>query len=351
MAFSTATQPDFSALPDTTWAPTEILPDNKTLFDQMRRVQVEWRLPINRDRMHKPTLSAIAAELSRETNACCLVNLRAQARELIHELEKLRGTSEGMYLLSTDLCPGHRLAVVEEIKRRQAEGLDCLVVATQCIEAGVDLDFDVMYRALAPLEGIIQAAGRCNRNGRLPHGGRVVVFEPEGERIYPIDPAYGMAAGVVSSLWAEFGDLDIGDPELIRTYYAKLFRKMPGKSELQEALNAKDYEKVKEAYRLISNGGVRLILPWAGGMEHYRAVLDEIDRTECATVPLLRAAAPITVTCFDVKAVREVATEVYLSHRGERIPTGTYLLNRGVADRYNEKWGLELREDSNTAIC
>lgn len=242
MVFSTATQPDFSALPDTTWAPTEILPDNKTLFDQMRRVQVEWRLPINRDRLHKPTLSAIAAELSHETNACCLVNLRAQARELIHELEKLRGT-EGLYLLSTDLCPGHRLAVVEEIGRRQAEGLDCLVVATQCIEAGVDLDFDVMYRALAPLEGIIQAAGRCNRNGRLPHGGRVVVFEPEGERIYPIDPAYGKAAGVVSSLWADRGDLDIGDPELIRTYYAKLFRGMSGKSELQEALNARDYEK------------------------------------------------------------------------------------------------------------
>lgn len=350
MVFSTATQPEFSALPGAEWAPTEILPDPVRLFREMRRVQVEWRLCINQDRLHKPSLSAIAAELSRETNACCLVNLRAQARELIHKLEELRGTSEGLYLLSTDLCPGHRLAVVEEIKRRQAEGLDCLVVATQCIEAGVDLDFDVMYRAVAPLEGIIQAAGRCNRNGRLPHGGRVVVFEPEGERIYP-DDAYGKAAGVVSHLWAERGDLDIGDPELIRTYYTKLFHEMKEEPTLRSALQAKHYEEVKKAYRLISGGGVRLILPWAGDMEHYRAVQSAVDQGSGVTEPLLRAAAPVTITCFNVKAVQKMTTEVYLSHRGERIPTGTFILNRGFEDRYHEKWGLELQEDSNTAIC
>lgn len=350
MVFSTATQPEFSALPGAKWAPTEILPDPARLFREMRRVQVEWRLCINRDRLHKPSLSAIAAELSRETNACCLVNLRAQARELIRELEELRGTSEGLYLLSTDLCPGHRLAVVEEIKRRQTEGLDCLVVATQCIEAGVDLDFDVMYRALAPLEGIIQAAGRCNRNGRLPHGGRVVVFEPEGERIYP-DDAYGKAAGVVSHLWAERGDLDIGDPELIRTYYTELFHEMKEEPTLQSALQIRHYEDVKRAYRLISDGGVRLILPWAGDMEHYRAVQSAVDKGSGVTEPLLRAAAPVTITCFNVKAVRDVATEVFLSHRGERVPTGTFILNRGYEDRYHEKWGLELQEDSNTAIC
>lgn len=350
MVFSTATQPEFSALPGAEWVPTEILPDPVRLFREMRRVQVEWRLCINQDRLHKPSLSAIAAELSRETNACCLVNLRAQARELIHKLEELRGTSEGLYLLSTDLCPGHRLAVVEEIKRRQAAGLDCLVVATQCIEAGVDLDFDVMYRAVAPLEGIIQAAGRCNRNGRLPHGGRVVVFEPEGKRIYP-DDAYGKAAGVVSHLWAEQGDLDISDPELIRTYYTKLFHEMEEEPTLRSALQTKHYEDVKKAYRLISDGGVRLILPWAGDMEHYRAVQSAADQGSGVTEPLLRAAAPITITCFNVKAVQEMTTEVFLSHRGERIPTGTFILNRGFEDRYHEKWGLELQEDSGDPIC
>ena len=68
------------------------------------------------------------------------------------------------------------------------------MVATQCIEAGVDLDFDCVFRALAPLEAIIQEAGRCNRNGRLQDGGRVVVFVPDEEgELYP-DAWYGKAA-------------------------------------------------------------------------------------------------------------------------------------------------------------
>lgn len=101
------------------------------------------------------------------------------ARTLFLALRQRLATDEGLFLLTTDLCPGHRLAAVEAIKARQRAGLPCRVVATQCIEAGVDLDFAVLYRALAPLEAIIQASGRCNRNGRLPQGGRVVVFEPQ----------------------------------------------------------------------------------------------------------------------------------------------------------------------------
>lgn len=58
-------------------------------------------------------------------------------------------------------------------------------MATQCIEAGVDLDFNVMYRALAPLEAIIQAAGRCNRNGSLSDGGKLIVFEVMEDGGYP----------------------------------------------------------------------------------------------------------------------------------------------------------------------
>ena len=143
------------------------------------------------------SLSDVAQEMMTHKNACCIVNLRRHAKALFQALSEQVEEKEGLFLLSTDLCPAHRLEVVEEIKRRQRAGLPCIVVATQCIEAGVDLDFDVMYRALAPLEAMIQAAGRCNRNGRLKDGGLVVIFEPQEEgRLYP-DDSYQRAASIV----------------------------------------------------------------------------------------------------------------------------------------------------------
>lgn len=67
---------------------------------------------------------------------------------------------DSVFYLTTDLCPSHRSRTINTIKKRLKDKLPCRVVATQCIEAGVDLDFAVMYRTLAPLEAIIQAAGR-----------------------------------------------------------------------------------------------------------------------------------------------------------------------------------------------
>ena len=148
VVFSTATQPSFDYRPGLSWRPREIAPNPDALFAATRRVTFAWRLK-------QPTsLDEIAGEMAQESQACAIVNLRAHAKALYQTLVEQTG-EENTFFLTTDLCPAHRLAVLTEIQGRMQAGLPCYLVSTQCIEAGVDLDFPVVFRALAPLEAII----------------------------------------------------------------------------------------------------------------------------------------------------------------------------------------------------
>ena len=338
IVFSTATQPNFHALPGAEWSPVEILPNGAALYEQMRRVQVEWRLFVNEARSNNPTFAEIAVEMAALPSVCTIVNLRRHARELFHSLQSLC-EQDGLFLLTTNLCPAHRLEVVDKIKARLRSGQPCRVVATQCIEAGVDLDFDVMYRALAPLEAIIQAAGRCNRNGRLPHGGRVVVFEPADAK-YP-GGTYERAANIVKELWAENNVLDINTPALIQEYYRRFFANTHGRLALDTALTNKDYAAVAKEYKLITQSGVQLIVPWSGKSELFTQIQAEV-RTSGLTAAILRQAAPITVNCFDRDWVEQHAEPLYFSARRGHAPiqTNTYILNAGQERFYNDLTGL-----------
>ncbi len=152
----------------------EIIDAPDALFEALKRVEVE--LPTD---WHTPTTWAdLAAQLSAEDCVLAIVNTRKAAREL------QRLMPEDTLHLSALMCGAHRKDVIAEIKQRlqaRREGSDLRplrVVSTQLVEAGVDIDFPVVYRALAGLDSIAQAAGRCNREGRLPGKGRVVVFVP-----------------------------------------------------------------------------------------------------------------------------------------------------------------------------
>ena len=297
----------------------------------MRRVHTQWRKEL--------PLADVAEEMSVQRNSCCIVNLRSHARTLFRTLRERCDAADGLFLLTTDLCPEHRLIVVKEIKRRQKAGLPCLVVATQCIEAGVDLDFDVMYRALAPLESVIQAAGRCNRNGKLPRGGTVIVFEPREEgRIYPGD-SYGRAAGIVKNLWSGCKEPELSDLQMVGQYYRQFFSDSPPKQKLQQALSRKDYTEAAKEYRLIKEGGLRLIVPWAGQRALFDNIRDAADHG-CINAAHLNTAAPITISCFDGEAVKACATPLRIQHGKTAAETGTYILNVGFEYRYDPVMGF-----------
>lgn len=149
----------------------EIVDDPDGLYRQLKRVEVQLPGDLN----IPGNWETLADDIIRHDSVLTIVNTRKHA----HELHSLM--PEDTLHLSALMCGSHRSQVIRDIKRRLKAGIATRVVSTQLVEAGVDVDFPVVYRALAGLDSIAQAAGRCNREGRLSeHGslGKVVVFVP-----------------------------------------------------------------------------------------------------------------------------------------------------------------------------
>jgi CRISPR-associated endonuclease/helicase Cas3 len=145
----------------------EIMDDPDALYAKLERVNVrlpaDWQTPISWD--------ALAHEIKQHDSVLTIVNRRKDARELWERMP------DGALHLSALMCGEHRSQIIRQIKARLKNGVPTCVISTQLVEAGVDVDFPVVYRALAGLDSIAQAAGRCNREGRLEKG-EVVVFIP-----------------------------------------------------------------------------------------------------------------------------------------------------------------------------
>lgn len=170
----TATQPAFhpqptvrfDGLPNT----VEIIPDPDELHKKLKRTEIK----IPRTLLEPWEWQEIAEELQQHDTILCIVNSRKDCRTLWEMMP------EGTCHLSALMCGAHRSLLIAAIKTRLKDGKPIRVISTQLVEAGVDLDFPVVYRAIAGLDSIAQAAGRCNREGRLSMG-RVIVFSPPGE--------------------------------------------------------------------------------------------------------------------------------------------------------------------------
>lgn len=197
VVLATATQPAFELIPGLDgFRPTEIVRRVEEHFEALRRVSYRWNHGEER------SWSEIAREMitSPRGAALAIVNTRSHAR-LLWEALRDTGAPEPM-LLSTRLCSQHRRNVEESVRQRLKHHKPCLLVSTQVVEAGVDLDFPAVWREFAPLPSVVQAAGRCNREGRLEGLGTLTVFRAAGASgagVAVYGPAIGVTERIASS--------------------------------------------------------------------------------------------------------------------------------------------------------
>lgn len=187
----------------------EIIPENFRLHDKLRRV----RLDIDNE---GKTYDEVAGMLTRHKRVLCVVNTRNDAKELYKRLPQ-----EGVTLhLSKMMCPAHIRETIAKIKTalKDDENEIIRVVSTQLIEAGVDIDFPVVFRQEAGLDSVLQAAGRCNREGNL-NTGTTYVFSLANEHNLPkgdIQDGNNARKSIV-------GDHDWFDPSTMKLYFRQLY--------------------------------------------------------------------------------------------------------------------------------
>jgi len=244
----------------------EIVPDPENLARMLKRVDVVMPEPDS----PRVTWDDIALKLQNEPAVLAIVNTRRHARELFQAMQKDKNT----WHLSGQMCPHHRRQVIKDIhqrlKDRRAGKTDepLRIISTQLIEAGVDVDFPVVYRALAGLDSIAQSAGRCNREDKMQTRGQVVVFRP------PENAPIGLLrqGQQVTEELMKGGMRDVLSPKSFTQYFASFNHRgdrdehgicslltAPGQGEAPLALS---FRSAAEKFQLINDAGISVIVPY-----------------------------------------------------------------------------------------
>jgi CRISPR-associated helicase Cas3/CRISPR-associated endonuclease Cas3-HD len=267
--FMTATQPAFAsagkALPYG-WKPVEISSNPSSIAGTLRRTNII--LPKPNEELAWPEL---AAQLTAVPQCLCVVNTTKDARALF-ELVRANEPA-GSFHLSARLCPAHRQEKLAEIRRRldPKNAEPCRLVSTQLIEAGVDVDFPIAWRALGPLDSIIQTAGRCNREGRHRSPCPVTIFRPKDGGSLP--RGYEQVMKITQSFLARYEEAQsrIQDPSFYAQYFAELYG-LIGPSSIKAdpvfvASEEFNFPKAAKECQLIGSETRSVLVKWKQGAE------------------------------------------------------------------------------------
>lgn len=261
--FMTATQPAFDRVAPKIlpagyrWEPCEISSDPEAMAHTMRRTRIVLPRP-----EETVTWAELAWQLSLHGQALCVVNTVKDARALFRLLPP-----EDRFHLSARMCPAHRLQTLTRIREHLTAGKPVRLVSTPLIEAGVDVDFPVAYRAYGPFDSIIQTAGRCNREGKNPEQCLVTVFRPSEGSLMP--KGTEKAGKVTESFLVGKEPETLHQPETYSRYFEQLYSfsgpETAEADKVVELTQKLDFPAVAQEFRLIPEGTRRVIVKWGGG--------------------------------------------------------------------------------------
>lgn len=328
LVVSTATQPALcrrESLPFGLDGVREIIRHPNDLAQAMIRTDTRWP----QEESAITSYSELAGELALLPRVLAIVHLRKDARELARMLPE-----DGRFHLSALMCPAHRAETLAQVKERLATNLPCRLVATQLVEAGVDIDFPVVYRALAGLDSLAQAAGRCNREGKLDKG-LVAIFRAETK------PPRGTLRLALESTEAMLrrhgGRLNLSDPKSFDEYFRTLYGKCEtDRNGVQAERSRLNFASVAQKVHLIEDGfRVSVVMPWGDSAERVEAF------RSCPNRETQRALQP-----FLVQVSERDFTTLHSIGAVECIHDSVHVLTPPFEHVYDPVFGLVLQEEN-----
>jgi len=341
VVLSTATQPalkkrkSFMCGLDTV---REIIPCAMKLSQNLARVNIEWETG------RVMEYSDISERILKENMQRVLVvtHKRKDARVLAGLLP------ENTYHLSASMCPSHRKDTLNKVKEEllKNESSTVRVVSTQLIEAGVDIDFPVVFRALAGLDSISQTAGRCNREGKDVNGGRLIVFRA------PTEPPAGvlrLGKGITESLLnssesdgvlrGDDGSLDLTSSAIYDAYFRLFYSgiQLDGAG-VQNARASLDFPEVAKRFRIIDSVAYPVVVP-------YKDAYDKLDAVRAKFKPSrddFRSLQPFIVQIYfqEFQALNNVGA------LGSIHEKAFFYLTPPYERLYDERFGLVVSEEN-----
>lgn len=294
----TATQPALAGLWPFGTEAREIV-TNRNGFERAfgGRVQFVWEAEIDE--------RELASRLVDERAVLCIVGTKSKAKSIYENVKSLIGVDEdqtecndrydlGLFHLSANMTPLHRSHVLEKVRAHLAAGERCIVISTQLIEAGVDIDFPSVYRELAGIDSLFQAAGRCNREGARAQG-EVHVFELLSDREKPTPHTW---LERMKSIARALIDRDDGviDDRLVSAFFKQryetdgddldgrgVFRELTDRGLIESELKTLQLESVANEYRIIEDDTVPVFVPW--GEDGAKMLCDLQRRVEYGAEP------------------------------------------------------------------